>query len=56
MGNLTEKEAQRAFGGKIKKSAKPNRLVKYKNSKANPKTQVQNEQIYTKTSPNFVLQ
>jgi len=56
MGNLTGKEAQRAFGRKIKKSTKPSRLVKYKNSKANSKTQTQNEQIYTKTSPNFVLQ
>jgi len=31
-------------------------LVKYKNREANLKKQAQNEQIYTKTSPNFVLQ
>jgi len=56
MGNLTEKQTQRAFGRKIKKKHKTSRLVKYKNKEANPKQQTQNEQIYTKTRPNFVLQ
>jgi len=41
--------------GKLKKH-KTSRLVKYKNREANPKKQAQNEQIYTKTRPNFILQ
>jgi len=37
MGNLTEKQAQRAFGRKVKKKHKTSRLIKYKNMEANPK-------------------
>jgi len=45
MENLTEKQAQRAFGRKIKQN-KTGTLVKYKNREANPKKkQAQNEQI-----------
>jgi len=40
--------------GNLKKH-KNSRFVKYKNREANPKKQAQNEQIYTKTRPNFVL-
>jgi len=56
MGNLKEKQAQRAFGRKIKKKHKTSRLVKYKNRKANSRKQAQNEEIYTITGPNFILQ
>jgi len=55
MGNLTEKQAQRAFGRKMKKTHKTTRLVKCKNREAKPK-KAQYEQIYTKTRPNFVLE
>jgi len=55
MGNLTEKQAQRAFGRKMKKKHKTTRLVKCKNREAKPK-KAQYEQIYTKTRPNFVLE
>jgi len=54
MDNLTEKQAQRAFGRKVQKN-KTSRLVKYKNREGNQKKQAQNEQIYTKTRPTFVL-
>jgi len=37
MSNLTEKQAQRAFGRKMKKKHKTSRLVKYKNMEENPK-------------------
>jgi len=47
MGNLTEKQAQRAFGRKIKKN-KTRRFVKYQNMGGkSEKKQAQNEQIYT---------
>jgi len=55
MGNLAENQDQRAFGRKIKKH-QTSRLVKYKNRESNPNKQAQNEQIYTKTRPSFVLQ
>jgi len=56
MSNLTEKQAQRAFGRRMKKKHKTSRLVKYKNMEENQKKQAQNEQIYTETRPSFVLE